>query len=108
MASEKVATCPDPSWFVHDRFGLFIHWGIYALPARHEWVKHRERITNEGYQKYFDHFDPDLYDPHVWAAAAARAGMKYFVATTRSSAPPRPTATRPSTPPTCAPRSRSC
>lgn len=83
MASEKVATCPDPSWSVHDRFGLFIHWGIYALPARHEWVKHRERITNEGYQKYFDHFDPDLYDPHVWAAAAARAGMKYFVATTK-------------------------
>jgi hypothetical protein len=39
----------DSSWFVHDRFGLFIHWGLYAQAARHEWVKHNERITNEEY-----------------------------------------------------------
>ncbi|MBI5832186.1 MAG: alpha-L-fucosidase [Armatimonadetes bacterium] len=83
MAAEPVPVCPDPSWFVHDRFGLFIHWGLYALPARHEWVRNYERISNEDYQKYFDHFDPDLYDPNVWAAAAARAGMKYFVVTTK-------------------------
>ena len=73
----------DTTWFQHDRFGLFIHWGLYALPARHEWVKHTEQITNEGYQKYFDHFEPDLYDPKQWAAAAAHAGMKYFVVTTK-------------------------
>jgi alpha-L-fucosidase len=73
----------DASWFVHDRFGLFIHWGLYALPARHEWVKNRERITDEDYQKYFDHFDPDLYDPKAWASAARKAGMKYFVITTK-------------------------
>jgi len=73
----------DIGWFVHDRFGLFIHWGLYALPARHEWVKHNERIPNETYQKYFDRFDPDLYDPRQWADAAARAGMKYFVVTTK-------------------------
>ncbi len=79
----EVPTCPDPSWFVHDRFGLFIHWGIYALPARHEWVKHRERITDADYQRYFDHFYPDLYDPAAWAAAAAGAGMKYFVITSK-------------------------
>ena len=36
MAAEPVPVCPDPSWFVHDRFGLFIHWGIYAAAARHE------------------------------------------------------------------------
>jgi alpha-L-fucosidase len=68
---------------VHDRFGLFIHWGIYALPARHEWVKQIEQIPEEVYQKYFEHFDPDLYDPTAWAAAAAGAGMKYFVVTTK-------------------------
>ena len=73
----------DASWFLHDRLGLFIHWGLYALPARHEWIKHRERITDEDYQKYFDHFDPDLYDPQAWAKAARAAGMKYFVITTK-------------------------
>ena len=31
-------------WFVRDRFGLFIHWGIYAVPARHEWIKNYEKI----------------------------------------------------------------
>lgn len=73
----------DTNWFVHDRFGLFIHWGIYALPARHEWVKMREMITDEDYQKYFDHFDPDLYDPSVWAREARNAGMKYAVITSK-------------------------
>jgi alpha-L-fucosidase len=76
-------TAGDTSWFVHDRFGMFIHWGLYALPARHEWVKHREKMTNEEYEKYFKHFDPDLYDPELWADAAAGAGMKYFVVTTK-------------------------
>ncbi len=73
----------DAAWFLHDRFGLFIHWGLYALPARHEWIKHHERITDEAYQKYFDHFEPDLYDPQAWAKAAKAAGMKYFVITTK-------------------------
>jgi alpha-L-fucosidase len=84
----RTAMQPDPtpgdtSWFVHDRFGLFIHWGLYALPARHEWVKSIERITDADYQRYFDHFDPDLYNPDAWADAAANAGMKYFVVTTK-------------------------
>jgi alpha-L-fucosidase len=73
----------DTTWFVRDRFGLFIHWGLYALGARHEWLQHRESIPAEVYRKYFDHFDPDLYDPAVWAAAAAGAGMKYYVITTK-------------------------
>lgn len=73
----------DASWFLHDRLGLFIHWGLYALPARHEWVKNRERLTDEAYQTYFSHFDPDLYDPGAWAKAAKAAGMKYFVITTK-------------------------
>jgi alpha-L-fucosidase len=78
------ATDGDTRWFVHDRFGMFIHWGLYALPARHEWVRNNEKIPNEVYdKKYFSRFDPDLYDPELWAKAAADAGMKYFVVTTK-------------------------
>ena len=82
--SDKYTVSPaNLDWFVHDRFGLFIHWGLYSLPARHEWVRNREKISNEDYQKYFDHFDPDLYDPRVWAEEAKNAGMKYVVITTK-------------------------
>jgi len=81
--SDVRATVGDSSWFVHDRFGLFIHWGLYALPARHEWVKQIEQIPDDVYEKYFEHFDPDLYDPALWAQATAEAGMKYFVITTK-------------------------
>ena len=74
----------DTSWFIQDRFGLFIHWGLYAMAARHEWVRHFEEIPNEEYErKYFSRFCPDLYDPEAWADAAASAGMKYFVVTTK-------------------------
>lgn len=73
----------DTEWFTEARFGMFIHWGLYALPARHEWVKHYERISDEAYQKYFDRFNPDLYTPTEWAKAAANAGMKYFVITSK-------------------------
>ncbi len=83
MTQQPDVTPADTGWFVHDRFGLFIHWGIYALAARHEWVKSAERIDAETYNKYFEHFDPDLYDPAAWADAAAGAGMKYFVVTTK-------------------------
>jgi alpha-L-fucosidase len=71
------------AWWTNDRFGMFIHWGLYALPARHEWVKNQERITDENYQKYFDNFNPDLYNPREWAKMAKAAGMKYAVITTK-------------------------
>jgi alpha-L-fucosidase len=77
------ARAVDMSWFVAARFGLFIHWGLYALPARHEWVKSREQLSDEHYRRYFDHFDPDLYDPSDWARSARRAGMRYAVLTTK-------------------------
>jgi alpha-L-fucosidase len=76
-------TTSHTDWFVHDRFGLFIHWGIYTLAARHEWVKNRERISDEDYQIYFDHFNPDLYDPAAWAREAKNAGMNYVVLTSK-------------------------
>lgn len=74
---------PAPAWFSEARFGLFLHWGIYAGAARHEWVKSREQLTDAQYQPYFDHFDPDLYDPGRWADDAWRAGMRYVVVTTK-------------------------
>ncbi|NMA47899.1 MAG: alpha-L-fucosidase [Lentisphaerae bacterium] len=73
----------DTSWFTHDRFGMFIHWGLYAMLGRHEWVKHREEITDEDYQVYFDLFNPDLFDAKEWAKLAREAGMKYLVLTSK-------------------------
>ena len=71
------------AWWTDARFGMFIHWGLYALPARHEWVKNAERLTNEQYQKYFEEFNPDLYNPKEWARMAKEAGMKYVVLTAK-------------------------
>jgi alpha-L-fucosidase len=62
---------------------MFIHWGIYSLPARGEWVKTNEHMTDSAYQKYFDNFDPDKFDPKKWAREAKIAGMKYAVLTTK-------------------------
>lgn len=70
-------------WFYRDRFGMFIHWGLYAMPARHEWVKNKEKLSDEHYQRYFQRFDPDLYDPAAWARTARKTGMKYVVVTTK-------------------------
>lgn len=70
-------------WWRDARFGLFIHWGLYSVPARHEWVKSREMISDKDYNKYFDAFNPDLYDPVQWAKQAKAAGMKYIVITTK-------------------------
>lgn len=82
-ARDLVLPQDKKDWFVHDRFGMFIHWGLYALGARHEWLKSREEIPTEDYQKYFDHFDPDLYDPAAWAKRARQAGMRYVVLTAK-------------------------
>lgn len=70
-------------WFVRDRFGMFVHWGLYAVPARHEWVQSRERTATEDYAKYMPYFDPDLYDPAEWARTAREAGMKYAILTSK-------------------------
>ncbi len=70
-------------WFLQARFGMFIHWGLYAIPARGEWVRSNERISIEDYQKFFDQFDPAAFDPRQWARAAKDAGMKYAVLTAK-------------------------
>ncbi len=73
----------DVSWFMHDRFGMFIHFGLYAMLARHEWVKSYERISDERYDAHFPLFNPDLFDAREWARQAKAAGMKYAVLTTK-------------------------
>jgi alpha-L-fucosidase len=80
---KTLKTDGDTSWFTHDRFGMFIHWGLYALPARHEWIKQIEQIPDEVYDKYFRYFNPDLYNPELWAEAAKNAGMNYMVVTSK-------------------------
>jgi alpha-L-fucosidase len=74
---------PDGTWFTEARFGLFVHWGLYSLAARHEWVKQRERLGDAHYQRYFDHFRADRFDPRQWARDARAAGMRYAVLTTK-------------------------
>lgn len=84
MSSYATRPTPgDTAWFTRDRFGMFIHWGLYALPARHEWVKTRERMTDADYDRYFRRFDPDLFDPRDWARQAKAAGMRYAVLTAK-------------------------
>lgn len=71
------------NWFTEDRFGMFIHWGIYSIPARGEWVMSNEKISVEEYKKYFEQFNPTNYNPREWARAAKKAGMKYAVMTAK-------------------------
>ncbi|EQB38087.1 MULTISPECIES: alpha-L-fucosidase [Virgibacillus] len=73
----------DPQWFIHDRFGLFIHFGLYSAGARHEWFMTREKIDLQAYKKYFDYFNPDLLHAKQWAQYAKKAGVKYVVITTK-------------------------
>jgi alpha-L-fucosidase len=70
-------------WFMAARFGMFIHWGLYAIPARGEWVRGTEEMPTERYMEYFREFAPDRYDPRAWARAAKQAGMDYAVMTAK-------------------------
>ena len=71
------------AWFQQARFGMFIHWGLYSIPARGEWVRSQERISNAAYQPFFEEFNPKDYDPKAWARAARQAGMRYAVLTAK-------------------------
>ena len=71
------------AWWTEARFGMFIHFGLYAVPGRHEWVKSIEAIPDATYDRYVQYFNPDLYDAKQWAKTAKAAGMKYAVLTTK-------------------------
>ena len=57
-------------WFLDARFGMFIHWGLYAIPARGEWVRSTEQMEEADYMRYFYEFDPRLYDRSITTAFA--------------------------------------
>jgi alpha-L-fucosidase len=63
---------------------MFIHWGLYAIPARGAAVQSTERMSGEEYDVYFGEFDPTLYDPKAWAKAAKEAGQRYAVITAKN------------------------
>ena len=70
-------------WWHDARFGMFIHWGLYAQLGRHEWVMNRERIPLEEYEKLADTWQPKERPAREWARLAKEAGMKYMVMTTK-------------------------
>jgi alpha-L-fucosidase len=70
-------------WWREARFGMFIHFGAYAVAGRGEWVKSNDRLTTEQYQKYIDAFNPTDFDAKAWARTAKAAGMKYAVLTAK-------------------------
>jgi alpha-L-fucosidase len=69
-------------WWRDARFGMFIHFGLYAIPGRGEWVQWNEQIPVDEYAKLAQQFKPD-FKPDEWAATAKAAGMKYMVLTAR-------------------------
>ena len=73
----------DIQWFCDARFGMFIHWGLYAVPAKGEWYASIGRVPPERYEEYLRTFDPVDYDPRAWARLARQAGMKYAVLTAK-------------------------
>ncbi|MFE6995014.1 alpha-L-fucosidase [Microbacterium sp. NPDC057659] len=70
-------------WFDEARFGMFVHFGAYSVAARHEWVQNYERLTDDEYRPYTEHFAPDLFDARALARRAKETGMGYVVLTTK-------------------------
>ncbi len=81
------------AWWNEARFGMFIHWGIYAVPAGRwkgreidgigEWIMHRARIPVSEYEKLAPRFNPVRFDAEAWVQLAVTAGMKYLVITAK-------------------------
>jgi alpha-L-fucosidase len=81
------------AWWNEARFGMFIHWGIYTVPAGHwrgqeiegigEWIMHRARIPAREYEKLAPKFNPVRFDARAWVELAVTAGMKYLVITAK-------------------------
>ncbi|HOW87010.1 MAG TPA: alpha-L-fucosidase [Candidatus Aminicenantes bacterium] len=78
------AGAPDRlQWFREAKFGLFIHWGVYAMIGREEWARQLLQIPLAEYQRYADEFDPAGFDPDEWAALAREAGVRYVIITSK-------------------------
>src|SRR6187401_494551 len=80
-------------WFRQAKYGLFIHWGLYAVPAGEwkgqrslglgEWIMNRSKIPVAEYEKLAAQFNPVKFDPDAWVQLAQDAGMKYIVITSK-------------------------
>ena len=70
-------------WWREARFGMFIHWGIYAVPADGEWYMTNHHVPIAEYEKYAAKFNPVKFDAEQWAQVAHDAGMKYLVITAK-------------------------
>ena len=79
------------SWWREARFGLFIHWGLYAIPAGEwdgktthgEWIRTTAEIPIDQYDRFIDRFNPVKFDADKWVQMAKHAGMKYIVITSK-------------------------
>ena len=70
-------------WFFEKRFGLFVHWGLYAIPAWHEQHLYRRGMKRQEYAKLIHEFNPVRFDPDAWLDLAQEAGMQYLCFTTK-------------------------
>ena len=70
-------------WFFAKRYGLFLHWGLYALPAWHEQLQWRGRVDRREYEKLAAEWSPHRFDPDLWLDLAQEAGMGYVCLTTK-------------------------
>jgi len=71
------------AWWREAKFGMFIHWGLYAIPARGEWVMNKEKIPVAEYEKLAQQFNPVKFNADEWVRIAKDAGMKYIVITSK-------------------------
>lgn len=70
-------------WFQDAKFGMFIHWGLYALIENGEWIMHHAGIHINEYEKLVDEFNPVKFDAEEWVSLAKEAGMNYITITSK-------------------------
>lgn len=70
-------------WFFEKLFGMFVHWGLYAVPAWHEQIQWRKGIPRKEYEKLIREFNPVRFDPNAWLDLAEEAGMEHICFTTK-------------------------
>ena len=82
---EQTAATRDArmAWWREARFGMFVHYGLYAQVGRNEWALALENYPADEYEKLADTFSPEPGAPRAWAKLAKEAGMKYMVLTTK-------------------------
>jgi len=83
LAPDLLLPPKDMAWWQDAKFGVFVHWGLYAIPAQGEWHMFNDHVPAEDYAKLAGQFHPRHYDPDQWAALARDAGARYMVMTAR-------------------------